>query len=242
MNEFSLNMKFSMLESLSRRSTTTGLLISVLSLKRRKKKIGCSRMSLPPSALNQKSSRVYSVARVYADACSKRPQEYWDYEQGVTIDWGKISNYEIVNKIGRGKYSEVFRGKSIVNDQACVIKVLKPVKMKKIYRELKILTNLSGGPNVIGLLDIVQDPGSKIPALIFEEVRNVDFRTLYPTFTPVSYTHLDVYKRQSNNTLFNLFVLILSVQNFTYSASEHVFNFVFQSQLPTYQSAAITLV
>ncbi|SCU85488.1 LAFA_0D15940g1_1 [Lachancea sp. 'fantastica'] len=140
-------------------------------------------MSLPPSALNQKSSQVYSVARVYQDACAKRPQEYWDYEQGVTVDWGKIEHYEIVNKIGRGKYSEVFRGKSVVNDQYCVIKVLKPVKLKKIYRELKILTNLTGGPNVIGLLDIVQDLGSKIPALIFEEVKNVDFRTLYPKFT-----------------------------------------------------------
>ncbi|SCV06173.1 LANO_0H23706g1_1 [Lachancea nothofagi CBS 11611] len=140
-------------------------------------------MPLPPSALNQKSSRVYSVARVYQDACAKRSQEYWDYEQGVTVDWGKIDHYEIVNKIGRGKYSEVFRGKSVVNDQYCVIKVLKPVKLKKIYRELKILTNLTGGPNVIGLLDIVQDSGSKIPALIFEEVKNVDFRTLYPKFT-----------------------------------------------------------
>ncbi|CAG59377.1 CKA2 [Nakaseomyces glabratus] len=140
-------------------------------------------MPLPPSSLNQKSSRVYSVARVYKDACEQRPQEYWDYEQGVTIDWGKISNYEIVTKIGRGKYSEVFSGKCITNDQPCVIKVLKPVKMKKIYRELKILTNLTGGPNVIGLLDIVQDQASKIPALIFEEVKNADFRTLYPSFT-----------------------------------------------------------
>ncbi|CAR26698.1 ZYRO0B16038p [Zygosaccharomyces rouxii] len=137
-------------------------------------------MPLPPSPLNQKSSRVYSVARVYKNACEKRPQEYWDYEQGVTIEWGKISNYEIVNKIGRGKYSEVFSGKSVINNQPCVVKVLKPVKMKKIYRELKILTNLTGGPNVVGLLDIVQDPGSKIPALIFEEIKNVDFRTLYP--------------------------------------------------------------
>ncbi|CCK72805.1 casein kinase 2 catalytic subunit CKA2 KNAG_0L01860 [Huiozyma naganishii CBS 8797] len=139
-------------------------------------------MPLPPSALNRKSSRVYSVARVYADACEKRPQEYWDYEQGVTIEWGKISNYEVVNKIGRGKYSEVFGGKCVANDKSCVIKVLKPVKMKKIYRELKILTNLTGGPNVVGLYDIVQDKDSKIPALIFEEVKNVDFRNLYPTF------------------------------------------------------------
>lgn len=140
-------------------------------------------MALPPSTLNQKSQRVYSVAKVYASACEDRPQEYWDYEQSVTIAWGKIFNYEIINKIGRGKYSEVFSGECITNDKPCVIKVLKPVKMKKIYRELKILTNLTGGPNIVGLYDIVQDKDSKIPALVFEEVKNMDFRTLYPTFT-----------------------------------------------------------
>lgn len=140
-------------------------------------------MLLLPSTLNQKSARVYSVSRVYKDVCSQGSQEYWDYEQSVKVDWGKIKNYEIINKIGRGKYSEVFLGKSILNDCPCVIKVLKPVKMKKIYRELKILRNLVGGPNIIQLLEIVQDPGSKIPALIFEEVKNVDFRTLYPSFS-----------------------------------------------------------
>jgi len=36
--------------------------------------------------------------------------------------------------------------------------VLKPVKKKKIKREIKILMNLSGGPNVINLLDVVRDP------------------------------------------------------------------------------------
>ena len=83
---------------------------------------------------------------------------------------------------GRGKYSEVFEGINIVNYQKCVIKVLKPVKKKKIRREIKILQNLSGGPNVIALLDVVRDPVSKTPSLIFENVNNTDFRTLYPRF------------------------------------------------------------
>lgn len=128
------------------------------------------------------STRVYSLARVYADSNSNRPSEYWDYETHK-IEWGQIKNYEIISKIGRGKYSEVFQGINIYNDVPCVIKVLKPVKMKKIYREVKILKNLTGGPNVIGLLDIVRDELSKIPALIFEKINNVDFRVLYPKFT-----------------------------------------------------------
>jgi casein kinase II subunit alpha len=54
----------------------------------------------------------------------------------------------------------VFEGVAVEGDEEkrCVIKVLKPVKKKKIKREIKILQNLSGGPNVIQLLDIVRDP------------------------------------------------------------------------------------
>jgi len=76
----------------------------------------------------------------------------------------------------------VFEGINIVNYQKCVIKVLKPVKKKKIKREIKILQNLSGGPNVVALLDVVRDPQSKTPSLIFEYVNNTDFRSLYPKF------------------------------------------------------------
>ena len=87
-----------------------------------------------------------------------------------------------VQTLGRGKYSEVFEGINIVNYQKCVIKVLKPVKKKKIKREIKILQNLSGGPNVVALLDVVRDSQSKTPSLIFEYVNNTDFRSLYPKF------------------------------------------------------------
>lgn len=52
----------------------------------------------------------------------------------------------------------MFEGINITNGEKCVIKVLKPVKKKKIKREIKILQNLTGGPNIISLLDIVRDP------------------------------------------------------------------------------------
>lgn len=123
-----------------------------------------------------------SVARVYANANETAPRSYWDYDN-LQIAWGSQENYEIIRKIGRGKYSEVFEGINIVNDEKCVIKVLKPVKKKKIKREIKILQNLSGGPNIVGLLDVVRDPQSKTPSLIFEHVNNTDFRELYQTFT-----------------------------------------------------------
>jgi len=37
-------------------------------------------------------------------------------------------DYEIIKKLGRGKYSEVFEGINILNNQRVVIKVLKPGK------------------------------------------------------------------------------------------------------------------
>jgi casein kinase II subunit alpha len=114
--------------------------------------------------------------------------------------------YILTDSEGRGKYSEVFEGINVVNYQKCVIKVLKPVKKKKIKREIKILQNLSGGPNIVALLDVVRDnqvggsfsvnnsihspdadvdsfdDQSKTPSLIFEYVNNTDFRSLYPKF------------------------------------------------------------
>ncbi|KPM40719.1 Casein kinase II subunit alpha [Neonectria ditissima] len=151
------------------------------------------------------------MARVYADVNQNMPRSYWDYDS-VNISWGLLENYEVVRKIGRGKYSEVFEGINIVNYQKCVVKVLKPVKKKKIKREIKILQNLAGGPNVVALLDVVRDSQvrtpfagvraspsqpeipadlyppsnqSKTPSLIFEHVNNTDFRTLYPKFNDI---------------------------------------------------------
>lgn len=70
-------------------------------------------------------------------------------------------NYEIIKKIGRGKYSEVYEGINTLTNQRIVIKILKPgkfeckllpaksmltessifvsVKKNKIRREIKIL-------------------------------------------------------------------------------------------------------
>jgi serine/threonine protein kinase len=64
------------------------------------------------------------------------------------------------------------QGVCVANNQKCIIKILKPVKKKKIRREIKILQNLSNGPNIIKLLDVVRDPESKTPSLVFEYVNN----------------------------------------------------------------------
>lgn len=125
---------------------------------------------------------VTSISKVYADVLASKSQSYWDYEN-INIKWESQENYEVIKKLGRGKYSEVFLGIDLVKGEKCVIKVLKPVKRKKIKREISILKNLVNGPNVVGLLDVVRDQQIKTPGLIFEYIDNIDFRTLYPTFT-----------------------------------------------------------
>ena len=125
-----------------------------------------------------------SVSRVYADANESRGREWWDYDN-LALQWGTQDHFEILQKVGRGKYSEVFEGVNMSTStyDKCIIKVLKPVKKKKIKREIKILQNLMGGPNVVQLIDVLRDPQSKTPSIITEYIDNTDFKVLYPTFS-----------------------------------------------------------
>lgn len=125
---------------------------------------------------------VPSRARVYADVNTLKPREYWEYENYI-VEWGEQDDYQLVRKLGRGKYSEVFEAINIATTKKCVVKILKPVKKKKIKREIKILENLRGGTNIISLEAVVKDPVSKTPALIFEHVNNIDFKQLYQTLS-----------------------------------------------------------
>ena len=109
---------------------------------------------------------ISSESRVYSGVCPSRPSAYSDYE-ALSVTWGDQDDYEVVRKVGRGKYSEVFEGVRVRGDggSKCIIKILKPVKKKKIKREIKILQSICEGPNIIRLLDVVRDPESKTPCL-----------------------------------------------------------------------------
>lgn len=120
--------------------------------------------------------------KLYANVCKEMPPEYSDYEH-FEIKWGKQEDYEIIKKIGRGKYSEVYQGINNKTDQKVVLKVLKPVKKNKIRREIKILDSLKDGPNIVKLLDVVRDPSSKMPCIVTEWIDNDDYKTISQQFT-----------------------------------------------------------
>ncbi|KAL4623505.1 casein kinase II subunit alpha' [Arapaima gigas] len=144
----------------------------------------------PPAALLPGGALVLAMpgpvagsrSRVYADVNTLKSREYWDYEAHVP-NWSNQEDYQLVRKLGRGKYSEVFEAINVNNNEKVVVKILKPVKKKKIKREIKILENLRGGTNIIRLVDTVKDPVSRTPALVFECVNNTDFKELYQKLT-----------------------------------------------------------
>jgi len=49
------------------------------------------------------------MPKYYYNVCEEMPQEYSDYEN-FEVKFGSQENYEIIKKIGRGKYSEVYAG------------------------------------------------------------------------------------------------------------------------------------
>ena len=123
-----------------------------------------------------------SVSRVYADVLNKKESCFWDYENFTPI-WGDPSHYDVIKKVGKGKYSEVFEGINRLNGRKCIIKVLKPVKSKKIKREIQILMNLCNCPNIIKLYDVVKHGQSNTPALVMELVNATDHKQLYPSLS-----------------------------------------------------------
>jgi len=52
------------------------------------------------------SNRPSSIARAYPNINDSKAKSYWDYEN-FTPQWNPANKYQIVRKIGRGKYSEV---------------------------------------------------------------------------------------------------------------------------------------
>jgi casein kinase II subunit alpha len=110
--------------------------------------------------------------RLYSDVNKHMNESYYNYE-AYEIEYGysqhplsDIDQFEIITKIGKGKYSEVYTGISTLDDKTIVIKALKPVKKSKIKREIKILKALNGHPAIIELKDVVRDPASKSISLV----------------------------------------------------------------------------
>ncbi|KAG5621941.1 hypothetical protein H5410_007159 [Solanum commersonii] len=106
----------------------------------------------------------------------------------ILSDSMEKDDYEVVRKVGRGKYSE-------------------------IKREIKILQNLCGGPNILKLLDIVRDQQSKTPSLIFEYVNNTEFKVLYLTLSDFDVNQWNSVYGNKGSTHQHAFVVLYNCCN-----------------------------
>jgi len=73
---------------------------------------------------------------------------YGDY-QNSTVVFNQQDDYEFTSKLGRGRYSEVFKAVNLLSEQECVVKILKPVKHLKIRREVMVLETLRDSPHIV---------------------------------------------------------------------------------------------
>jgi casein kinase II subunit alpha len=131
-----------------------------------------------------------TVSKVYVDANEKRGPEWYDIENWE-LPKGSLEPYEILDWIGTGKYSDVFTG--LKDDEVVAIKVLKPVRPQKYNREAKILLNLRGGPNIVKLYDVLQNPKTMQYSFVFEYVEESDYNDLFPNITDME-TRLYLYQ------------------------------------------------
>jgi casein kinase II subunit alpha len=128
------------------------------------------------------SDLVVSVSRIYADANAKKGSSWSDHKNLVPV-YNSPDPYRLVKKVGRGKYSTVFKGLEVDKDEVA-IKILVPLDPRRYLREIKILQNLDGCNNIVRLVDLVKDPATQMCSFIFEWVEFYDWRTLYNSLKP----------------------------------------------------------
>ena len=127
------------------------------------------------------SGILISVSSVYQNVNEIKGSSWYDHKI-YHPQWVSPERYFLLKKVGRGKYSTVF--KALQDKKRDVaIKILVPLDPKRYLREIKILNNLSNGPNIVKLYDLVQDPATGIYSYVFEWVEFQDWRVLYQSFT-----------------------------------------------------------
>ena len=132
--------------------------------------------------------RIITKSKVYSDVNNEENLKQ-DQKLDPNFQFGNITNYEIIKPIGSGKYSTVFLG---ANDKGekCAIKILKPIPLYKIYREINILKKVQLVPNAVQLIDIVQDEKSHMISIITEYADSQPFKKVFQTININAIRHV----------------------------------------------------
>ena len=118
-----------------------------------------------------------TISKVYANVNIEMGPDWYDCEKWIMPTTTSLESYYIAKRLGSGKYSDVFT--AYKGDQIYAVKILKPLKPEKYMKEAKILLNLRGGPNIIGLYDILQNPITLQYSFVFEYVKETPYKILF---------------------------------------------------------------
>jgi casein kinase II subunit alpha len=124
--------------------------------------------------------RICSISRSYTDCGLTRHPRPFEFDT-VSLSFGDVDSYTIIEFVGSGKFSVVFRG--ISRRGPVAIKTYRSASVDYLKRELFFLHNVRDCPNVIQYIDFVHDSASYAISLITEFVNADRQRVLYPTFT-----------------------------------------------------------
>ncbi len=104
--------------------------------------------------------------------CLSQPESYYNYASCDLGGFISTDCFELKEKIGKGKYSDVYEGIDIRDNEEIVVKLLKPVRKIKIVREIRILQILKDHPYITQIKDICFDQRTQTPAIVFKKYSN----------------------------------------------------------------------
>lgn len=126
-----------------------------------------------------------NLPRVYVDVNKDRVVDVDNLE----IEVESTANWKIFQRIGRGKYSEVFEGKNMDTGLVACVKILKPCLPKLLKLEIYTLQLLKHGPNVIHLLHTLQDDKTSLWCLVFEILKCKELKDTLKVLTDEDLRH-----------------------------------------------------
>ena len=78
----------------------------------------------------------------------------------------KLEEYEVLEKIGRGKYSQVFLAIHMPSQEKVVLKILNPVRNAKFRREINVVKKLQQNSHIMKLRDVLNNPISRVYTIV----------------------------------------------------------------------------
>ncbi|KAK8885648.1 hypothetical protein M9Y10_041100 [Tritrichomonas musculus] len=125
--------------------------------------------------------KINSVSRAYPDVGQKLYKSLDVYES-IKLNFGDIEKYTVINMIGSGRFSVVFRG-TCENGAHCAIKTYRPIPIDFIKREIFFTDVVRNCPNTIQCFDLIQDPLTGSIAHVCEYIQTGRRKTEFQSFT-----------------------------------------------------------